>query len=67
MSICIETFIPTYKERFVSICMHMCVLGQSCPTLCHPMDCSLPGSPVHRILLARILEWVAMPYSRESS
>ena len=34
---------------------------QSCPTLCKPMDCSPPGSSVHGILQARILEWVAMP------
>ena len=40
---------------------------QSCPTLCTPMDCSLPGSSVCGILQARILEWVAMPSSRESS
>ena len=33
-------------------------LLQSCPTLCNPMDCSPPGSPVHKILQARILEWV---------
>ena len=40
---------------------------QSCPTLCDPMDCSLPGSSVHGTLQARILEWVAMPSSRGSS
>ena len=40
---------------------------KSCPTLCNPMDCSLPGSSVHRILQARILEWVAIPFSRASS
>ena len=34
---------------------------QSCLTLCDPMDCSPPGSSVHGILQARILEWVAMP------
>ena len=33
---------------------------QSCPTLCNPMDCSLPGSSVHGILHTRILEWVAI-------
>ena len=33
---------------------------QSCLTLCDPVDCSLPGSSVHRILQARILEWVAL-------
>ena len=35
--------------------------------LCHPMDCSLPGSYVRGILQVRMLEWVAMPSSRESS
>ena len=43
-----------------------CVLGiQSCPTLCDPMDCSLPGSSVHGISQARILEWIAISYSRD--
>ena len=37
---------------------------QSCSTLCDPIDCSPPGSSVHGILQARILEWVAMPSSR---
>ena len=45
----------------------LCLVAQLCPTLCDPMDCSLPGSSVHGILLARILEWVAMPSSRGSS
>ena len=40
---------------------------QSCPTLCRPMNCSLSGSSVHVTLQARILEWVAMPFSRGSS
>ena len=35
---------------------------QSCPTLSDPMDCSLPGSSVHGIFQARVLEWVANPY-----
>ena len=47
--------------------VHACKSLQSCPTLCDPMDSSLPGPSVHRILQARILEWVAMPSSRESS
>ena len=42
-------------------------LLQSCLTLCDPMDHSPPGSSVHEILQARILEWVAMPSSRGSS
>ena len=37
---------------------------QSWPTLCYPMDCSAPGSSAHGILQARILEWVAIPFSR---
>ena len=36
---------------------------QSCPTLCNPMDCSPPGSPVPGILQARTLEWVAISFS----
>ena len=40
---------------------------QSCLTLCHPMDCTSPGSPVHGILQARILEWVAISFSRGPS
>ena len=40
---------------------------QSYPTLCDPMDCNPPGSSVHGILQARILERVAMPFSRGSS
>ena len=47
-------------------CMHTRSL-QSCPTLCGPMDYSLPGSSVRRILQARILEWVAILFSRGSS
>ena len=42
-------------------------VAQSCPTLCDPMDCSPPGSSVHGILQARILEWVAISFSRGSS
>ena len=45
----------------------MCLVTQSCPTLCNPMDYSPQGSAVHGILQARILEWVAMPSSRGSS
>ena len=42
-------------------------VAQSCLTLCDPMDCSLPGSTVHGIFQARVLEWVAISFSRESS
>ena len=59
--------VPPPKDSF-SASLYM--LAQSlllCPTLCDPVDCSLPGSSVYRILQARILEWVAMPSSRGSS
>ena len=42
-------------------------VAQLCPTLRDPMDCSLPGSSVHGIFQARILEWVAISFSRKSS
>ena len=44
----------------------LCLVAQSCPTLCDPMDCSPPASSAMGIFHARILEWVAMP-SRGSS
>ena len=68
------------KENFISInLIYLCFyyntlvslkwseVAQSCPTLCDPMDCSLPSSSVHGILQARILEWVAISFSRGSS
>ena len=54
----------------LNIAVCICVRAQSlqsCPAFCDPMDCSLPGSSVHGILQAGILEWVVMPSSRESS
>ena len=42
-------------------------LLQSCPSLCDPIDCNPPGSSVHGVLQAQILEWVAKPSSRGSS
>ena len=46
---------------------HVCSVAQLCPTLCDPKDCNLPGSSVHRIVQTRILEWVAISFSRLSS
>jgi hypothetical protein len=43
------------------------LVAQLCLTLYNPMNCSLPGSSVHGIFQARILEWVAIPFSRGSS
>ena len=50
------------RDPQVCLCMWAKSI-QSCPTLCNPMDCSLPGSSVHGILQARILEWVAISFS----
>ena len=46
---------------------YVCEVTQLCLTLCDPVDCSPPGSSVHGILQARILEWVAISFSRGSS
>ena len=57
-----------YKLCSLCVCVCVCVLViQSCLTLCSHMDCSPPGSSVLGVLQARILEWVAMPFFRESS
>ena len=49
-----------------SVCVRVCSVPQSCPALCDPMDCSLPGSSIHGVVQARILEWVAIFSSRGS-
>ena len=65
------TYISFMKQYLkVNLYTHMGVCAKSlqlCPTLCDPMDCSPPGSSMHGILQARILEWVVMPSSRGSS
>ena len=59
--------------QLLPVCLHiifplcLSVVGQSCATLCDPMDCSPPGSSVHGIYQARILQWVVIPFSRGSS
>ena len=58
-------YILSYYMSY-NMCVHAKSL-QSCPTLSDPMDYSPPGSSVHGILQARMLGWVAMPSSRESS
>ena len=51
-------------SSFLEVC---CLVTKSCPTLCDPMDYSLPGSSVHGIFQTRILKWVAISFSREFS
>ena len=57
-----NVFLPYECKLFIAM-----LVAQSCLTLCDPTDCSLPGSYVHGILQSRILEWVAIPFSRGSS
>ena len=52
-------------HKYRSLCDALRLVAQTCPTLCDPVDCSPPGSSVHGILQARILEWVAMLSSRD--
>ena len=61
--------LPSHKkEQKVNTVMKEKVLvAQSCLILCDPLDSSPPGSSVHGILQARIVEWVSMPFSRGSS
>ena len=52
---------------YVCVSTVLVLVAQSCPTLCDPMVCSSPGFCVHEIFQARILEWVAISFSRGSS
>ena len=54
------------KKKSCRICM-LCLVTQSCPTLCDPKDCSPPGSSAHGVLQARVLAWTATLSSRGSS
>ena len=63
----IETQKQFWSVNFYSIKCVCAKLLQSCLTFCDPMNCSPPGSSVRGILQARILGWVAMPFSRASS
>ena len=52
------------KPNWISVCV---LVAHLCLTLCNPMDCNPSGSSVHEIFQARILEWVAISFSRGSS
>ena len=58
-SLKVTQYLP-YKSMLV-------LVTQLCPTLCDPVDCSLPGSSVHGIFQARVLEWGAISFSKRSS
>ena len=65
--VCIYIYIYSIMCKIDSQCIHTCTVAQLCPTLSNPMVCSPPGSSVHGIIPARILEWVAISSSRGSS
>ena len=70
LDVCWSWMVETQKLniRFSAFVYVPCLCcAQSCLTLCDPMDCSPPDSSVHGIFQARILEWVAVSYSRGSS
>ena len=62
----ISQSIHIQKHQVLHLCC-CCLVAQSCPILCSPMDCSLTGSSVHGIFQVGILDWVAISYFRGSS
>ena len=77
-NLCYVYFTPTEKRKtqspkngnssnFIKWLCYVCLVTQSCPTLCSPVDCSLADLLSMQSLQARILEWVSMPSSRGSS
>ena len=71
--ITLTTKVHLVKAMVFPVVMYGCAAAaaakshQSCPTLCDPMDCSLPGSSVHGIFQAIVLKWIAISFSKESS
>ena len=55
-------FLFLTEIRRLSLAFYLYIVPSLCPTLCNPMDCSLPGSTIHGILQARILKWVTVPF-----
>ena len=66
-------YVCIHTHTHTCVCVCVCVFRkesevvQSCPTLCNCMDCSLPGYSIHGIFQAKVLEWVAISFSRGSS
>ena len=63
-----ESLCPaTERSRITQLRPYISEVAQSCPTLCDPTDCSLPGSSVHGISQTIVLEWIAISFSRRGS
>ena len=67
LSLCFSYFLFPLLFRTLAPHLKVCEVSQLLLTLCDLMDCSLPGFSIHGIFQARILEWVAMSFSRGSS
>ena len=67
--ITLPTKVNLVKAMVFLVLMYGCEseIAQSCPTLCDPIDCSLPGCSVHGIFQARVLEWGAIAFSNDQS
>ena len=66
--LCLESGRKRWQGLFLRLDLTtLCLVAQLCLTLCNPTDSSPPGSPVHGVLQAKILEWVTISYSRWSS
>ena len=61
-----QPVLVTDPRKHVLVIVCLCSVAQSCPTLCRSLDYSLTGSPAHGIFQARIMEHVAISYSRET-
>ena len=61
--VCVYIYTRTHMCMCIYIYENESEVAQSCPALCDPMDCGLPGSSVHGIFQARVLEWVAISFS----
>ena len=57
-----QLYLRLFWKLFYLVNQSESEVAQSCPTLCSPMDCSPPGSSVHRIFQARVLEWGAIAF-----
>ena len=68
--VCTHTHTHTHTQTYTVVtykCESESDVAQSCPTLCDPMDCNLPGFSIHGIFQARVLECIAISFSRGSS
>ena len=59
-----DVFLKQYTHTYIYMCT--CSVAKLWLTPCNPNDCNAPGSSVHEVFQARILEWVAIPFTRDA-